>query len=31
MRPIPSWLKVVALVSLVAEASAAAAVFWHSR
>jgi hypothetical protein len=31
MRSIPSWLKVVAFVSLVAEASAAAAVFWHAR
>jgi len=31
MRPIPSWLKVVALVSVLAEAGAAAAVFWHSR
>jgi hypothetical protein len=31
MRHIPRWIKIVALVSLVAEATAAAAVFWHSR
>jgi len=30
MRHVPSWLKLVALVSLVAEAAAAAAVFWHA-
>lgn len=30
MRHVPSWLKVVALISLVAEAAAAAAVFWHA-
>jgi hypothetical protein len=31
MRHTPRWLKVVALVSLAAEATAAAAVFWHGR
>jgi len=31
MRHIPRWVKLVALVSLAAEAIAAAAVFWHSR
>jgi hypothetical protein len=31
MRRAPRWLKLVALVSLAAEAAAAAAVFWHSR
>jgi hypothetical protein len=31
MRHTPRWLKVVALVSLAAEATAAAAVFWHAR
>jgi hypothetical protein len=30
MRTVPRWLKIVALASIVAEASAAAAVFWHS-
>jgi hypothetical protein len=30
MRHIPSWLKLVALVSLAAEAAAALAVFWHT-
>jgi hypothetical protein len=30
MRHVPSWLKLVALVSLAAEAAAAAAVFWHT-
>jgi hypothetical protein len=30
MRHVPSWLKIVALVSLAAEAAAAAAVFWHT-
>lgn len=30
MRHVPSWLKVIAIVSLVAEAGAAAAVFWHT-
>jgi len=28
---VPRWVKLVALVSLAAEATAAAAVFWHSR
>jgi hypothetical protein len=27
----PRWLKTIALISLAAEATAAAAVFWHSR
>ena len=31
MRHTPRWLKAIALISLVAEATAAAAVFWHSR
>lgn len=31
MGHIPRWIKLVALVSLVAEATAVAAVFWHSR
>jgi hypothetical protein len=31
MRHIPRWLKIVALASLIAEAGAAAAVFWHSH
>jgi hypothetical protein len=31
MRHTPRWLKIVALVSLAAEATAAAAVFWHGR
>jgi len=31
MRHIPRWVKLVALVSLVAEATAAAAVLWPSR
>jgi hypothetical protein len=30
MRHVPSWLKLVALVSLAAEAAAAAAVLWHT-
>ena len=30
MRHVPSWLKLVAVVSLLAEAGAAAAVFWHT-
>jgi hypothetical protein len=30
MRHVPSRLKLVALVSLAAEAAAAAAVFWHT-
>lgn len=30
MRHVPSWLKLVAVLSLVAEAGAAAAVFWHT-
>jgi hypothetical protein len=30
MRHVPPWLKLVALVSLAAEAAAAAAVFWHT-
>jgi hypothetical protein len=30
MRHVPSWLKLVAVVSLLAEALAAAAVFWHT-
>jgi hypothetical protein len=30
MRHIPTWLKLLAAVSLVAEAVAAAAVFWHT-
>jgi hypothetical protein len=30
MWHVPPWLKVIALVSLAAEAAAAAAVFWHS-
>jgi hypothetical protein len=30
MRHVPPWLKVVAFVSLLAEAAAAAAVFWHA-
>jgi len=31
MRHTPRWLKLVALVSLAAEATAAAAVFWNGR
>jgi hypothetical protein len=31
MRHVPRWLKLIGLASLVAEACAAAAVFWHSR
>ena len=31
MRHTPRWLKAIALISLAAEATAAAAVFWHSR
>jgi hypothetical protein len=31
MRHVPRWLKLVALVSVAAEATAVAAVFWHSR
>jgi hypothetical protein len=31
MRHTPRWLKTIALISLAAEAAAAAAVFWHSR
>jgi hypothetical protein len=31
MRHTPRWLKAIALLSLAAEATAAAAVFWHSR
>ena len=31
MRHAPRWLKAIALISLAAEATAAAAVFWHSR
>ncbi len=31
MLHVPRWLKLVALASLAAEATAAAAVFWHSR
>jgi hypothetical protein len=30
MRYTPRWLKLVALVSLLAEAGAAAALFWHA-
>ncbi len=30
MRPIPTWLKLVAALSLAAEATAAALVFWHT-
>jgi hypothetical protein len=30
MRHVPPWLKVVAMISLAAEAIAAAAVFWHA-
>jgi hypothetical protein len=30
MRHVPHWLRLVAMVSLLAEAIAAAAVFWHS-
>jgi hypothetical protein len=30
MRHVPAWLKIVALISLCAEALAAAAVFWHA-
>jgi hypothetical protein len=31
MRHVPRWLKLVALLSVVAEAGAAAAVFWRGR
>jgi len=31
MRHTRRWLKIVLIVSLAAEAAAAAAVFWHSR
>jgi hypothetical protein len=31
MRQTPRWLKIVLVISLAAEATAAAAVFWHSR
>jgi hypothetical protein len=31
MRHVPRWLKLVALLSVVAEAGAAAAVFWRPR
>ena len=31
MRHVPRWLKILGLASLIAEAGAAAAVFWHSR
>lgn len=30
MRHVPTWLKLVALASLIAEAFAAAALFWHA-
>jgi hypothetical protein len=31
MRHVPRWLKILGLASLIAEAGAAIAVFWHSR
>jgi hypothetical protein len=31
MRHVPRWLKLVALLSVVAEAGAAVAVFWRAR
>jgi hypothetical protein len=30
MRHVPSWFKLIALASVVAELGAAAAVFWHT-